>query len=464
MADIECVHIPCDLPAERVFGPLAGRPGSFLLDGASDLGGQGRYSILGFDPFMVIRADRLGTTVEEGGAAKREEGDPLEILRRELRRFKSGPLAGVPFAGGAVGGLAYEFGSRLEQVPRLEAPAGGFPDMYWAFYDGVVVFERGVPGARCVANPVHRRPAAEILDRLRAVVLAAVAAGPGQPGGIEEAGAGPVANFSRTDYERAVEAVRERIASGEVYQVNLSQRFDMPMAGEAYALYLRLRGLSPAPFACFLNGGDWQVAGSSPERFLRLRGRRLETRPIKGTRRRGADAREDRRLREELWNSEKDRAELLMIVDLERNDLGRVSEVGSVRVEELYALESHPTVHHLVSTVTGTLRPGLDVVDCLRATFPGGSITGAPKISAQRVIAELERCARGIYTGSLGYIGFDGDADLNIAIRTIVCGGGRASFHVGGGVVWDSDPSLEYEETLAKGRAMHGALTGKGIQ
>ncbi|OIQ85109.1 aminodeoxychorismate synthase component 1 [mine drainage metagenome] len=460
MADIACVHVPCELPPERVLGPLAGRTGSFLLDGASDLGGQGRYSILGFDPFLVIRTDRLGTTLEEEGEVRLETGDPLEILRRELRRFRSAGVDGLPFAGGAVGGLAYEFGSRLERIPRLDGPAAGFPDMYWAFYDGVMVFERGVPGVRCVANPVHRRSAGEILERLRAAIGAAHAEEVRADAVADERPGEPVANFSRSDYERAVAAVRERIATGEVYQVNLSQRFDLPMSGDAYALYLRLRKLSPAPFACFLNGGDWQVASSSPERFLRLQGRRVETRPIKGTRRRGSDVLDDRRLRDELWNSAKDRAELLMIVDLERNDLGRVCEIGSVRVDELYGLESHPTVHHLVATVSGALRSGLDVVDCLRATFPGGSITGAPKISAQRVIAELERCARGIYTGSLGYIGFDGDADLNVAIRTIVCGGGCASFHVGGGVVWDSDPALEYEETLVKGRAMHAALTG----
>ncbi len=201
------------------------------------------------------------------------------------------------------------------------------------------------------------------------------------------------------------------------------------------------------------------MASSSPERFLRLHDGRVETRPIKGTRARGGTPAEDAERGRELSASEKDRAELLMIVDLERNDLGRVCDYGSIRVDELYRLETHPTVLHLVAAVSGQLRTGCDVFDCLRAAFPGGSITGAPKIRAMQIIDELETCRRHLYTGSLGYLGFDGNCDLNIAIRTIVCLGGRAYYHVGGGIVADSDPESEYQETLDKGLAMHAALT-----
>jgi para-aminobenzoate synthetase component 1 len=223
-------------------------------------------------------------------------------------------------------------------------------------------------------------------------------------------------------------------------------------------LYRQLRRQSPAPYGCFLNFGDVQLAGVSPERFLRVDGDRVSTRPIKGTRPRGTDAYDDARLKNELAGSVKDRAELLMIVDLERNDLGRVCVPGSVQVKDLYALEAHPTVWHQVAEVSGTLRPGADVFDCIRAAFPGGSITGAPKIRAMQIIDELEPHRRHAYTGAIGYLGFDGRAELNIAIRTFTCAQGRAYFHAGGGVVWDSEPAAEYEETLTKAKALKAAL------
>jgi aminodeoxychorismate synthase component I len=252
--------------------------------------------------------------------------------------------------------------------------------------------------------------------------------------------------------------VLEYIAAGDIYQVNLSQRFSAPYGGEAMALYERLRRQSPAPFAAYLDLGEAVVLSASPERFLRVAGRELETRPIKGTRPRGGTPEEDRRLAAELLASPKDRAELVMIVDLERNDLGRVSEYGSVHVPELVRLEAHPTVFHLVATVRGRLRPELSAVDALRACFPGGSITGAPKIRAMQIIEELEPTHRGFYTGAIGYLGWDGCADLNIAIRTIVLIDRHAHFQVGGGIVADSDPCAEYEETLHKGRALMRAL------
>jgi para-aminobenzoate synthetase component 1 len=267
------------------------------------------------------------------------------------------------------------------------------------------------------------------------------------------------ANFSRADYECAVGRVKEYIRSGDVYQINLSQRFETPLPCAPAELYRRLRTHSPAPYGCFLNFGGVQVAGVSPERFLRVEDDHVTTRPIKGTRPRGRDAGEDLKLKTELAVSEKDRAELLMIVDLERNDLGRVCVPGSVSVENLYALEAHPTVWHQVAEVSGRLEAGRDVFDCIRAAFPGGSITGAPKIRAMQLIDELEPHRRHLYTGAMGYLGFDGRAELNIAIRTITCVGGRAYFHAGGGVVWDSDPAAEYEETLTKAKALRAALT-----
>ena len=271
------------------------------------------------------------------------------------------------------------------------------------------------------------------------------------------------AALSKTEYLQAVARIKDYIAAGDVYQVNFTQRFEARLTSHPYRLYQRLRQRSPAPFSCYLNFDSFQVVSSSPERFLRIQDGKVETRPIKGTRPRGTTEVEDVRLREELAVSVKDRAELLMIVDLERNDLGRVCVPGSIQVDELFKVETYPTVYHLVANVSGRLRAECDVVDCIRATLPGGSITGAPKVRAMQIIAELERTRRGVYTGAIGYIGFDGGCDLNIAIRTILCAHGRAYYHVGGGIVWDSVPEAEYQETLDKGAAMRAALLEENL-
>ncbi len=388
----------------------------------------------------------------------------------------------LPFTGGAVGFFGYELCTQLEKLPRNrpdDLPA--IPDCEFAFYDAIIAHEHATARTWLVANPVATTPAAALLDRLRSTLCPPppppAAAPPtaqttptpnpvchliGDKPGLVPAAAPlpPAANFDFPTYAAAIARIKAYIASGDVYQVNLTQRFETALPCEPYALYQRLRARSPAPFASYFSFRPVQIVSSSPERFLTFHGRRVETRPIKGTRPRSSDPVVDARLAAELLASEKDRAELLMIVDLERNDLGRVCEFGSIQVEKLWQLESHPTVHHLVATVSGTLRPDVDVVDCLRASFPGGSITGAPKIRSMEIIDELEPHRRHIYTGAIGYIGFDGNADLNIAIRTITCVNGRAFYHVGGGIVWDSDPAAEYQETLDKGRAMHSALTG----
>lgn len=268
----------------------------------------------------------------------------------------------------------------------------------------------------------------------------------------------PTPEFSRPDYEQAVRRVLEYIAAGDCYQVNLSQRFRAPLSRSPWELYESLRRISPAPYAAFLDCGDHQVLSSSPELFLKVEGRDVETRPIKGTRPRGKTPEEDRARAAELVASVKDRAELLMIVDLERNDLGRVCEYGSVRVPELYRLESYANVHHLVATVRGRLRPEVGPLECLRAAFPGGSITGAPKIRAMEIIEDLEPVRRGVYTGAVGWVDGRGRAEWNIAIRTMVVRSDQVYFHAGGGIVADSEPTAEYEETLAKAAGMVRAL------
>ncbi|MBI5685839.1 MAG: aminodeoxychorismate synthase component I [Verrucomicrobia bacterium] len=265
-------------------------------------------------------------------------------------------------------------------------------------------------------------------------------------------------NLTREEYEHAIRRILDYIAAGDVYQINFSQRFRARTVAGPEMLYHALRTANPAPFAAYLDCGVGQVLSSSPERFLQIRGRSIQTRPIKGTRPRTGNEQADQKAARELMMSAKDQAELLMITDLERNDLGRVCEFGSVHVPELVTLESYATVLHLVSTVEGRLADGVTAVDAIRACFPGGSITGAPKIRAMEIIDELEPSARGVYTGAIGYLGFNGVADFNIAIRTMVYQDGAVHFHAGGGIVADSEPALEYEETLHKARGMVQAL------
>ncbi len=265
-------------------------------------------------------------------------------------------------------------------------------------------------------------------------------------------------NFSKHSYIDAVKMAKEYIRKGDIYQVNISQRFKARLFGDPFDLYARLRRCSPAPFASYLNFDDVAVLSSSPERFLLKRGDYIETRPIKGTRPRGASPSLDEALETELKHSAKDMAEHIMIVDLERNDLGRICEYGSVRPTESAVIEKYANVSHLVSTVAGTLKKGMDPVDCLIASFPGGSITGAPKIRSMEIIDELESVKRSVYTGAIGYIGFDGNMDTSIVIRTFIAKGEEIYFQVGGGIVADSDPEKEYEETLHKAAGLLQAL------
>ena len=459
-------------PPHEFFADVQQRDHAFLLDSGLSSGGLGAFSFIGFDPFLVFKAKNGLVTLTQNGRTETHPGYALAELQALLKRHHHpSPICHLisdklglgarppvlPFTGGAVGFFSYELCSQLEKITRTRPDdLPEIPDCEIAFYDAVIAHEHATARTWLVANPVATSPAAALFKRLHVSIRTT------EPARGEIAARSVdklTANFDFSSYGKAIARIKDYIASGDVYQVNLTQRFETALPCEPYSLYQRLRARSPAPFASYLSFGQVQVVSSSPERFITVRDRRIETRPIKGTRPRSADPIVDARLAAELLASEKDRAELLMIVDLERNDLGRVCEFGSVRVSQLWHLESHPTVHHLVATVSGRLRDDVDVIDCLRASFPGGSITGAPKIRSMEIIDELEPHRRHLYTGAIGYIGFDGNADLNIAIRTITCVNGRAYYHVGGGIVWDSDPAAEYQETLDKGRAMHEALT-----
>jgi para-aminobenzoate synthetase component 1 len=416
---------------------FTGLPHLVFLD-SSARGALGRYSFLTAEPIALAVSD----------------ADPLAAARTLLAPHDQPPLPGLPpFQGGIAGYVGYDWGAEQERVRRPAGDGRGVPDAVLGLYDWTIAWDHLEDRAWIMAWEQERL--AWVRERLNTPPRTPSAVLPLAPP------SSVTSNFTRREFESAVTRIRDYIAAGDVYQVNLAQRFRTPFTGAPLELYRRLRARSPAPFGALLAFGDLTVASISPERFLRLEAvsRVAEARPIKGTRPRGATAAEDAALAQALTASEKDRAENVMIVDVLRNDLGKVCRPGSVRAPELCALESHPTVHHLVSTVTGVLADGADAFDLVRAGFPGGSVTGAPKIRAMQIIAELEGAPRGVYCGAIGYISATGSMDLSIPIRTVVLRDGIASFHAGAGIVWDSDPAAEYDETLAKARALIEALT-----
>lgn len=448
-------RLPATATPLAVARALQRRPGFVWLDSSRPGEPYGRHSYVACDPFLTLtsKGDRITLN---GLRNETFTGEPFAVLGELLGEYHTPKVAGLPegpSCGAAIGYLAYDLGWHLEQLPLTTEDDIAAPDLALGFYDLVYGYSHET-GAAWVASTGQASDAQtrlrDFLSWLDAEPLPREA-GPASDGSLTR-------NFTKPQYLQALRAVKEYIAAGDIYQANLTQRFDTNLRVSPWELYLRLREINPAPFAAYLDLGGARIASSSPERFLKLAGRQVETRPIKGTRPRGATRAQDVALGEELLASLKDNAELLMIVDLERNDLGRACRVGSVRVPELAVLESYQTVHHLVATVLGELDEKTSVVDLLQATFPGGSITGAPKIRSMEIIDELEPTRRSVYTGAIGYLGFDGDLDLNIAIRTIICHHGKAYFQVGGGIVADSDPEAEYQETLDKGRALARAL------
>ena len=458
----------------QAFESLQDRPFSFFLDSGMDPERLGRYSIMGSDPFLVFKSKGDRVSIWQEGSWSEFRANPFDILKELYGRYRTpaaadGHPTGVPVVGGVFGYFAYDLGWQLEKLPHQAEDDLDTPDCYLGFYDRLAVFDHlagsayltstGLPASGCEAEI----KAGQRLSELEAL-LSLRERSPERPSE-QPSGTGTgreeflvAGHFNRSSYCQAVQRCKDYIAAGDIFEVNLTQRFACPISVTPWQLYCRLRLINPAPFAAYLNFPELTVASASPERFLQVRDRQVETRPIKGTRRRGRNPLEDACLRQELLNSEKDRAELVMIVDLERNDLGRVCSFGSVHVPELIRLEKNPTVWHLVSTVRGTLEDSKDINDLLKASFPGGSITGAPKIRAMEIIEEMEPVKRGVYTGSIGYLGFDGCCDLSIVIRTFVIKNQVAYFHAGGAIVADSDPDDEYWETIHKALALMQAL------
>jgi para-aminobenzoate synthetase component 1 len=463
---------------------LAHLPGLLYLDSAAYHPDFGRYSFVTADPFLWLEARgasvRIGIPTPDGTWSFRQErGDPFAILSRHLAAFTAERVPELPpFQGGAAGLFGYDLCHHVERLPRPRHDEFGVPDLAVGFYDWVLAYDQaglawlistGLPEPR-PRQRVRRAQARlrQIQELLRTEERPASRVGVSLPplrrGDLAPAYPMPghadlLSNFDRNGYLRAVQRAIDYIHAGDCFQVNLSQRLLAPARLPPLELYGRLWERNPAPFAGYFDLGDFVIASASPERFLKVTGGEVETRPIKGTRPRGATPEEDEANRRELLASPKDRAENVMIVDLLRNDLGRVCSYGSVRVEAVCRLETYRYVHHLVSEVRGRLRLGLGPVELLRAAFPGGSVTGAPKVRAMEIIAELEPTSRGPYCGCLGYIGFDGSMDTNLLIRTFTIGRGWVQFPVGGGIVADSTPEAEYAETLHKAEGLLRALS-----
>lgn len=418
------------------FSAIADLPWAAWLDS----GGMSRYDILTAAPEYVVVPD-AGTS-----------GDPFALLRAAMGA-QLAAVEGVPFAGGALGYWSYDLARRTMNLTGVAQDAEHLPDMAVGLYDWALVLDHRLKTARLVS---HRRYAEteaklpQLLERLRGGALL--------PAVDFQVHSRIASNFSCDSYRIAFDAVQAYLQAGDCYQVNLAQRFSARASGDALGAYFELRSMSPAPYSAFLNLPQAQILCVSPERFLRLHSGHVETKPIKGTRPRGEDVQSDLRLAEELRLHPKDRAENLMIVDLLRNDLGKSCTPGSVRVPKLFEVESYANVHHLVSTVEGRLAEGRDALDLLRDCFPGGSVTGAPKRRAMEIIEQLEPNRRGVYCGAIGYIGFDGNMDTNIAIRTMVYSEGEIRCWAGGGLVADSQCDAEYQETLDKASVMLALL------
>ncbi len=437
------------------------RPGtpSVLLESASVSGEKGRYSVIATRPFLLFEASGSKARIS---SEKRTEisAAPLEALKKTLSlHAKPGGHAALSFLGGAIGYFGYEAKNWIEpHLPQRKKSAGDLPDAYFLFFDEGVLLDHVEGSAAIFAGGKKGRAAARYYEAAlktpKTARLRKTKAAPADVNAIES-------SFSRDGFIAAVKKAKEYIRKGDIFQANLSQRFSFPVKEDAAAIYRRLRRINPSSFFGFLDAGDFQILSGSPERLVKLEGGVLETRPIAGTRSRGKTAGEDARRSLDLLLSEKERAEHIMLVDLVRNDMGRVAEWGSVAANELMTLEDYSHVKHIVSNVRGRLRDGLTAVDALAAFFPGGTITGAPKVRCMEIIDELEPVARGPYTGSLGYFSFDGNMDFNILIRSLVLKNGSAHLQVGAGIVADSVPEKEYAETLYKAEAVLNAVFGE---
>lgn len=455
------VVIDKEISPQDTYEKIRHLPFPILLESAMKHSDIGRYSFVAADPFLVFEV-KEGITLVNGVIHK---DDPLLLLQELLQQYQLDHTPDLPpFTGGAAGFFSYDFGRFMENLPDIAVKDVKTPDCMFCFYDVVFAFDHEKQISMIISSGFP-----ELFSRKRSLrrekrlsYFLKLLNKNKQLNDMENANFHTpgklTCHFNQKSYCEALEKVINYIKAGDIYIVNMTQRFSLPFTDSPWELYRKLTKINPAPFAALLEWKNFSIVSASPERYLKIDGSFIETRPIKGTRPRGKTPKEDIALRDELWKSAKDRAELTMIVDLERNDLGKVSVPGTVQVPELFRMEQYATVWHLVSTIQSSLKPGLTMSDVFRAAFPGGSITGAPKIRAMEIIEELEPVKRGVYTGAIGYLGFNGKCDTNIVIRTFIIKDGIAHIQVGGGITVDSEPLAEYQETLDKAKALFQSL------
>lgn len=441
--------LPYRVDSAVLFESVRHLPWPVFLDSARPMVEQGRYDIITADPFQTLVTRGEITEIQAAGVVSRSTEDPFQLLRKQLS-FATGPGDAVaPFSGGAIGYFSYDLARRIERLPSLAAAKDSMPELAVGIYDWALVVDHEdrscwlVSQGKDAKTEANWESLSDLFSRPRQ-----------QRQGAFRLSSPLQSNLEFSHYRTCFNRIQSYIHEGDCYQVNFAQRFQAEVEGDSWVSYKSLRRVNPAPFSAYLENPFGHILSSSPERFLQLVGGHVQTCPIKGTLARSSDPREDQLRMQQLAKSLKDRAENLMIVDLLRNDIGKVCRTGTVEVSRMFSVESFARVHHLVSTVEGELAQGEDALSLLRACFPGGSITGAPKLRAMEIIEELEGLRRGVYCGAIGYVGFDGRMDTNIAIRTLLKRRDKISFWAGGGIVADSRVESEYQETLDKAAAI----------
>ena len=442
------IEFNSNLNVFEIYNLFKYKSNTILLDSSKEDKKLSKYSFIGINPFLKFEV-KNETTYINGNII---EGDAFNILENLINEYKNDIEDTIPFLSGAIGYISYDTGRLLESLPNTATEDFSIPDMRFIFYKNIIIFDlinnkKYITDLDGDIENIHN--ILKVIDNGEKIADEIV---------YEKSENIFYSNFVKEDYKKAVAKLKDYIVSGDVYIANMTQRFWCYNDDESFNIYKKLRSINKAPFSAYLNFDDFQIISSSPERFVQVINNKAYTRPIKGTRPRGNNKKEDEVNKLELINSEKDKAELLMVVDLERNDFSKVCKPHTVKVTENFKLEEYATVFHLVSTVEGELKNNVSSVRCIKECFPGGSITGTPKIRAMEIIEELEKVKRNIYTGSIGYFDFRGNCDFNIVIRTIVKKDNKAYFGVGGGITYDSIEEDEYNETLDKARALMRVL------
>jgi para-aminobenzoate synthetase component 1 len=436
--------------SSKLFAPLADKEWSIFLDSGFPYSHHGRYDFIVTDPKITLVTEGNTTKIESSDTINYSDKDPFVLVKQYLNQSLPA-LEGIPFNGGAMGYFSYDLARRLEKLPCLAKDEENLPEMAIGIYDWAVIVDHDEQQSWLIGSNIDNEEWLGLIDQFSFLVTEC------QQNKFSISSQ-PQSNMDKDSYQKAFETIKQYLIEGDSYQVHIAQRFASQCSGSAWPAYQRLREVNSAPFSAYLNFKKLQILSSSPERFLKVTNQEVESKPIKGTRPKLKHKSEDDQQIAELLQSHKDRAENVMIVDLLRNDISKNCQEGSVKVPKLFEVESFATVHHLASSVTGMLAKGEHALDLLRSCFPGGSITGAPKIRAMEIIEELEPNRRGIYCGAIGYIGFDGNMDTNIAIRTLVKSDGIIRFWAGGGIVNDSVLEDEYQESFDKAAALLNLL------